>query len=53
MEFTALGPVFISPQISDKLAHIGLLRNPVASLMGVKITVGAFAHAPGNMDIQR
>src|SRR5690606_18366370 len=48
----ALRQLQILVQVGHKGVHIGVLRQLVTPLMGVEITVGAFAHAPGNVDIE-
>jgi hypothetical protein len=40
-------------QVANQRIDIGCFRHFTARLMRIEIAVGTFAHAPGNMDIQR
>jgi hypothetical protein len=44
--------MLVCPEVGNQLAHIGLLGDLSACLVRIKITVGAFAHTPGDVDIE-
>ncbi len=52
-QFTAMGGVQVLVEVGQQRVDVLFFRQHRAGGMGVEVAIRAFAHAPGNMDVQR
>ena len=53
LQGAAMHPVQVLVQVGEQGVQVGALRQLRLALMGVEVAVGAFAHAPGHVHIER